>query len=259
MAFTHSWDDTYPSDKSGIANQLGVYLRQLKTDTQERMAVISGFGGGGFISDAVPSQWNGMLFFSMTGFQPNVLQFQNPQSFVPAPALGRTSYGPPLIQQRTGTTNQVELAAVAIQPGTITQTSRIRVTVSMQAQLEAQVAGLLDITLSDGTTTSHLARGYVSPYAGGLQNSGLGYLWGGFNTPTTQVWIAPDPQPMEPIVPGTLPALGIVQFFTGPVGGVPQAVYTSFDPSKTLVFQLFATPGSSFDTYTIFLFSVEVR
>jgi hypothetical protein len=77
MAFTNVWDQTFPSDTQ-LASQGGADLRQLRVDTQQRMAAISGLDAAkpNFAGDAQPASWNGVLFFATdTG---KIYQFNNP-------------------------------------------------------------------------------------------------------------------------------------------------------------------------------------
>lgn len=77
MAFTNIWDDTYPPDTQ-LANLLGQDLRNFRTDTQQRMAAISGLDANkpNFGGDAQPNNWNGVLFFATdTGL---IYQWTNP-------------------------------------------------------------------------------------------------------------------------------------------------------------------------------------
>jgi hypothetical protein len=77
MAFTNAWDVTQPPD-SQLANQLGLDLRNLRVDTQQRMASISGLDAAkpNFAGDAQPGNWNGVLFFATdTG---KIYKFVNP-------------------------------------------------------------------------------------------------------------------------------------------------------------------------------------
>lgn len=77
MAFTNLWDNTFPADTE-LANLIGSNLRQLRVDTQQRMAAISGVDAAkpNFAADAQAASWNGILFFAIdTG---RVYQFSNP-------------------------------------------------------------------------------------------------------------------------------------------------------------------------------------
>jgi hypothetical protein len=77
MAFTNLWDNTFPPDTQ-LANLIGANLRQLRVDTQQRMAAISGLDASrpAFSGDTQPTGWNGILFFATdTG---KIYQFQSP-------------------------------------------------------------------------------------------------------------------------------------------------------------------------------------
>jgi hypothetical protein len=65
MPFTDTWDVTTPPDTQ-LANQLGLDLRNLKLDIQQRMGAISGLSSAlpPFGSDAQPANWTGLLFFA---------------------------------------------------------------------------------------------------------------------------------------------------------------------------------------------------
>lgn len=77
MAFTNLWDQTFPADTQ-LANLLGADCRQLRVDTQQRMAAISGLDAvkPNFAADAQPASWNGILFFATDTGQ--IYQFNNP-------------------------------------------------------------------------------------------------------------------------------------------------------------------------------------
>jgi hypothetical protein len=77
MPFTNLWDQTFPPDTQ-LASQGGADLRQLRVDTQQRMAAISGLDAAkpNFAGDTQPASWNGILFFATdTG---KIYQFNNP-------------------------------------------------------------------------------------------------------------------------------------------------------------------------------------
>ena len=65
MAFTDTWDVTYPPDTQ-TANLLGQDLRNLRLDIQQRMGAISGLSTAmpTFGADAQPANWTGLLFFA---------------------------------------------------------------------------------------------------------------------------------------------------------------------------------------------------
>ena len=65
MAFTNTWDDAFPTDTE-LANLIGANLRQLRVDTQQRMAAISGLDAArpNFAGDTQPNSWNGILYFA---------------------------------------------------------------------------------------------------------------------------------------------------------------------------------------------------
>lgn len=86
MGFTDTWDNTAPKD-SAAANQLGAFLRNFKTDTQQRMDAISGLDANkpNYVGDSQASGWNGRIFlatdspalyqFNGTGFTDISLNF----------------------------------------------------------------------------------------------------------------------------------------------------------------------------------------
>lgn len=77
MGFTNVFDITQPPDTQ-LANQLGLDLRNLALNIQQRMAVISGLSTGmpDFAADAQPANWNGVLFFATDNG--HIYQFNNP-------------------------------------------------------------------------------------------------------------------------------------------------------------------------------------
>jgi len=77
MPFANLWDNTFPTDTE-LANLIGANLRQLRVDTQQRMAAISGLSTAmpNFAADAQPASWNGVLFFATDNG--HVYQFNNP-------------------------------------------------------------------------------------------------------------------------------------------------------------------------------------
>lgn len=60
MAFTNTWDNTFPPDTQA-ANQLGADIRNMKTDVQQRMAAISGLDAN---KPAFEAGFAGVLFFA---------------------------------------------------------------------------------------------------------------------------------------------------------------------------------------------------
>lgn len=64
--FTNSWDQNFPAD-TGLVSQGAANLRQLRLDTQQRMAAISGLDAAkpSFAADSQPMQWQGVLFFAL--------------------------------------------------------------------------------------------------------------------------------------------------------------------------------------------------
>ena len=65
MAFTNTFDVTFPPDTQA-ANQLGLDIRNLKLDLQQRMGATSGLSTGlpNIGADAQPTNWTGLLFFA---------------------------------------------------------------------------------------------------------------------------------------------------------------------------------------------------
>jgi hypothetical protein len=65
MAFTDTFDVTFPPDTQA-ANQLGLDIRNLKLDLQQRMSAISGLSTSlpNIGADAQPANWTGLLFFA---------------------------------------------------------------------------------------------------------------------------------------------------------------------------------------------------
>lgn len=63
MAFTNVWDVTQPPDTQP-ANQLGLDLRNLKTDTMQRMSAISGLLVNRPTPETVNADWTGLLYFA---------------------------------------------------------------------------------------------------------------------------------------------------------------------------------------------------
>jgi hypothetical protein len=77
MGFTNIWDDTFPPDTQ-LANLLGLDLRNLRLDTQQRMAAISGLDANkpNFGGDTQAANWSGILYFATdTG---KIYQFNYP-------------------------------------------------------------------------------------------------------------------------------------------------------------------------------------
>src|SRR3974377_2266361 len=129
MAFTNLWDQKFPPDVQ-LANLGAAYLRQLRVDTQQRMAAISGLDAAkpAFGSDAQPASWNGVLFFATdTGI---IYQWNNPSwtnitaSFV----KGNVVYKNTTPVTHTGTTTEDTIfTSTALNPLTVNSSYRIQV------------------------------------------------------------------------------------------------------------------------------------
>lgn len=269
--FTNTWDDSYPPDKSAAANQLGVYLRALKTDTQQRMAVISGSQilninpFPNFQNDVQPGSWDGVLYFETNSPQPrgsNVYQLQNPTSptFVSVPGLlGPIRFGGLLNVTVPATTGRSFVTFVTMPAGTMTANGgrRVRVTLTMGIQPSGPIFGpLVEIVLATGINAPgvSLALGLADFRAGfTFPLTGMGYIWGGIDTPTTQVWMANNSQRGSEI-------LGNLYLYNSINGAANEGtpVHTSFDLTQTLYFNLYVSPTLVTDVYTIELFGVEV-
>lgn len=74
MAFSNVWDTTQPPDTQP-ANQLGLDLRNLKTDIMQRMGAISGLLVNRPVPETVNADWTGLLYFATDTGQ--VFQWSN--------------------------------------------------------------------------------------------------------------------------------------------------------------------------------------
>ncbi len=64
MAFTNPWDVTIPPDTQP-ANQLGLDIRNLKTDVMERVSALSGTFANRPAPEIVNANWTGLLYFAL--------------------------------------------------------------------------------------------------------------------------------------------------------------------------------------------------
>lgn len=129
MAFSNTWDTTFPPDTQ-LANLLGQDIRNgVKVDVQQRMAAISGLDAAkpAFGSDAQPANWNGILFFATdTG---HVYQFNNPSwtdvttNFV----LKSTALKTGVVVNHTGTVTNDTIYSLIIPAGVIGANGRVRI------------------------------------------------------------------------------------------------------------------------------------
>ena len=136
MAFTNLWDQTFPPDVQ-LASLGAADLRQLRVDTQQRMAAISGLDAAkpAFGSDAQPASWNGVLFFATdTGI---IYQWNNPSwtnitaSFV----KGNVVYKNTTPVTHTGTTTEDTIfTSTALNPLTVNSSYRIQVGFAVSSQ-----------------------------------------------------------------------------------------------------------------------------
>jgi hypothetical protein len=129
MAFSNLWDQTFPPDTQ-LASLGGADLRQLRVDTQQRMAAISGLDAAkpAFGADAQPAQWNGILFFATdTG---NIYQFNNPSwTNVTSSFLFRNNALKAINQTtHTGTTTLDTIYSLTVPGNAIGATGRVRMT-----------------------------------------------------------------------------------------------------------------------------------
>lgn len=135
MPFTNLWDQTFPLD-SQLANLLGADCRQLRVDTQQRMAAISGLDAAkpAFGADAQPASWNGILFFATdTG---KIYQFNNPAwtDVTASFTKGNTIYKNSTVVNHTGTTtlDTIYTAPIPI----LTTTSILRISFAWQVNVQ---------------------------------------------------------------------------------------------------------------------------
>jgi hypothetical protein len=132
MPFTNIWDDNFPPDTQ-LANQLGLDLRNFRTDVQQRMASISGLDAAkpNFAGDAQPTNWNGVLFFATdTG---HIYQFNNPVWIdVTVSFILRNAAIKNLTQiTQTGDTAIHTIYTIPIPGGYLGTTGQLRITVPM--------------------------------------------------------------------------------------------------------------------------------
>lgn len=276
QGFTNSWDDSQPPDATAKANQLGVYLRQLKIDTQQRMAAVS--GGQitssnplpSFNADQQPANWVSVLYFIVNSdsiatipFGSTVYQFQNPTSpaFAIVPGfLGPVRIGETFNNAFTGITGRTFVTWLTMPAGTMTANGgrRIRLTLTMGVQPGGPLAGpFVEIVLATGIDTpgTSLALGLADFRTGfSFPLSGTGYIWGGTdpNSPTTQVWMANNSQRGSEI-------LGNMYLYNSVNGAANESlpVRTSFDLTQTLYFNLYIMPNLTTDLFTLHTFAVE--
>jgi hypothetical protein len=134
MPFTNIWDDVFPPDTQ-LANQLGLDLRNFRTDTQERMAAISGLDAAkpNFAGDAQPANWNGILFFALdTG---KVYQFNNPTWTDVTPSIGIGKlFQTAAVIVHTGTTSLDDIYTFSVPSWATGNTIRIKFGMAVMVQ-----------------------------------------------------------------------------------------------------------------------------
>src|SRR5229473_7737054 len=64
MAFTNVWDTTTPPDTQP-ANQLGLDIRNLKTDIMQRVAALSGTLANRPAPETINADWTNLLYFAL--------------------------------------------------------------------------------------------------------------------------------------------------------------------------------------------------
>jgi hypothetical protein len=140
MAFTDVWDVTQPPDTQ-LANLLGQDIRNLKLDTQQRMAAISGISTAmpNFATDAQPANWAGILFFATDNG--HIYQF-NGTIWVDVTATFIIAAGFKKYTQASGTT-PVVIPANTLAVGSVVQ-------IFGTAEFSGNLAGSLQIT-ANGT------------------------------------------------------------------------------------------------------------
>lgn len=147
MAFTNVWDDTFPADTQ-LANLLGSDLRAFRVDVQQRMAAISGLDASkpNFAGDAVPANWNGILFFATdTG---KIYKFANPtwtdvsSAFATNGALYRNN----ALISHTGTTTKDTVYTTPLPSLTVPNTLRVTFAFTVSAQGAGNTQLFLDIS-----------------------------------------------------------------------------------------------------------------
>lgn len=168
MAFTNTWDTTFPPDTQ-LANLLGQDIRNgVKVDVQQRMAAISGLDAAkpNFAGDAQPANWNGILFFATdTG---NIYQFNNPTwTNVTSNFTTKTSALKAVNQVvHTGTTTLDTIYTLSIPANVIGITGRVRMTLWLKIGVASGGSELLQINF--GSTVLG-GGGTIAPVYGANQ------------------------------------------------------------------------------------------
>jgi hypothetical protein len=150
MAFTNIYDNSFPPDTQ-LANLLGLDLRNLRLDVQERMGAISGLDASKppFGTDAQPTKWNGVLFFATdTG---NIYQWNNPAWTNVTSNFTTKSAALKAVNQvvHTGTTTLDTIYTLTVPANVIGVTGRVRMTLQFNEILTTTDS----MIISFGSTT----------------------------------------------------------------------------------------------------------
>jgi hypothetical protein len=226
LAFTNQYDTTFPPD-TAAANQLGKFLRDFKTDVQQRMAVISGNEAQkpAYAQDAQPIGWNGRIFWATDSG--NLYQFSNPgftnirSSFPTRQVLKNQTQ---LNFNQTGT-----VASIPLPPLTATSRLRISATVQVVASPSPQPAGRqLNFMLNQSLMANIVAMPSPSEYIIMIQVDG-----GNMGSVGQQSWA------VGPVGAGGYALINVFVVNTAVNTSVPTAVnlvWTLQDPADILGF-----------------------
>lgn len=171
MAFTNTYDTTFPPE-TAAANQLGVFLRNFKTDIQERMSAISGpdTQRPAYSQDAQPANWNGRIYWATdTG---NLYQFNNPGfTNIRSRFLTRQVITD---QRQQNIFNPLQTIVSTISLPVLQPASRLRVSATVQvvAIAATQTLRQLDLLLNQNLMANIVCNSFPTSYQFGVKVTG---------------------------------------------------------------------------------------
>lgn len=157
MPFTNVWDTTTPPDTQA-ANLLGQDIRNLKVDTMQRMAAISGPFASRPVPETVNANWTGLLYFSTDTNQ--IFQWNGAAWIlitIGAQVFKTTTLGTNATAVLGSTINQISIPANTLQVGSIvdlaTAWNAIGGVVTANLLFGAALGGnLVGVTFNNGHT-----------------------------------------------------------------------------------------------------------
>lgn len=238
MAFSNTWDTTFPPDTQ-LANLLGQDIRNgVKVDVQQRMAAISGLDAAkpSFGSDAQPANWNGVLFFATdTG---KIYQFNNPAW---TDITANFAFRNPAIKNitvvtQTGDTAPHTIYTMAIPAGYLGTTGHLRITLAMLINASGGSPTVLINYAGNGISVAQTIS------SGRTGNASIVVLGGNLGATNSQSWDTLE-----------YPAVGNAVNFSS-VGHRASAADSTVSQNLTVVF----TGGANADSITFYRCIVEL-